>query len=442
MSGKGEREPAAFVRWMREASPYIRAHRGQTFVVYFGGDAVDGAAFPHLIQDLALLCGIGVKLVVVHGTRPQIEARLRRAGIATRLVGHLRVTDAVTLAEVKDATAAVRYAIEAQLAHATINRPLAGAALRITGGNFVVARPAGVIDGIDLQFTGEIRKIDAEAIALQLTHADLVLVSPLGYSPTGEIFSLNALDLATAIAGSLPASKLILLAEGAAVTDVSGALLRQLTPREARELVREQGPAQHVLASALRACQFGVARVHVIPAATDGGLLLELFTRDGIGTLISNTPFDQLRRATIDDVGGILELIEPLEDEGVLVKRSREKLEVEIDHFLVMARDVTTVACGALYPYPADDLGEVACIAVHPDYRRSGFGEALLTALEQKAAAAGLSTLFVLTTQATHWFQELGYTRSGLDQLPMQRQALYNYQRNSQVLMKRLPAAK
>jgi amino-acid N-acetyltransferase len=430
----------AFVRWMREASPYMRAHRGHTFVIYLAGEVMDGAGFAHLIQDLALLSGVGVKLVLVHGARPQIARRLETAGLKTALKGHLRVTDAVTLAHAKDAAAAVRFGIEAQFAHATRIRPLENTPLRIVSGNYVMARPAGIVDGVDLQFTGEIRRIDSSAIAQQLQLVDVVLISPLGYSPTGETFSLNAMDLATEVAIELKASKLLLLSTDQPIVDEQGGLIRQLTLREARDLQRETGGNQ-LLSNAVRACQFGVGRTHLLNA-TDGVLLLELFTRDGIGTLVSNSPFDQIRPATIEDVGGILDLIEPLEAEGVLVKRSREKLEREIDHFTVVVRDGATVACGALYPFPAEACGEIAGVAVEPRYRRHSFGKLLLAALEQQAAAAGLRSVFVLTTQATHWFQEHGYVRAALDTLPGERRALYNFQRNSQVLHKPLPCVR
>lgn len=428
-------DEAAFVRWMREASPYMRAHRGHTFVIHLAGEVVADPGFAHLIQDLTLLSGVGVKLVLVHGTRPQIARRLEAAGLATALKGHLRVTDAVTLNHAKDAAAAVRFGIEAQFAHATRVRPLGTSPLRIVSGNYVMARPAGIIDGVDLQFTGEIRRIDSSAIAAQLQLVDVILISPLGYSPTGETFSLNAMDLATEVAIELKASKLLLLTDQP-VVDRHGALIRQLTIREARELQREM-PGNQPLGNAVRACQFGVGRTHLLNAS-DGVLLLELFTRDGVGTLVSNTPFDQLRPATIEDVGGILDLIEPLEAAGVLVKRSREKLETEIDHFMVVVRDDATVACGALYPFAASGSAEIAGIAVDPRYRRHGFGKLLLATLEARAAAGGIDSVFVLTTQATHWFQEHGYVPGALEDLPGERRALYNFQRNSQVLYKTL----
>jgi amino-acid N-acetyltransferase len=438
MTRPGPQDYPAFVRWMREASPYLRAHRGQTFVVYLGGDLVAGSAFPQVVQDLALLSGIGVKLVVVHGARPQVEERLARAGIATTMAGDLRVTDSTALAEVKQAVATVRYAIEAQFAHATGQRMPGSSGVRILGGNFVVARPAGIVGGVDLQFTGELRKVDIVGLRAQLEQADLVLLSPLGHSPTGELFSLNALELATVVAGELAAGKLILFTPQPELRDGEGRPLRQLTPQEMKELPGVGGPPAPVIAAAQRACSLGVGRVHLVSSVDDGALLLELFTRDGVGTMFSNAPFDQLRRATIDDVGGVLDLIEPLEAAGVLVKRSREKLEMEIDHFVVMVRDGLTVACGAVYPYPADGMAEFACIAVHPDYRRAGFGASLVAALERRAREQGIGTVFVLTTQATHWFQEHGFAREGIERLPMGRQALYNFQRNSQVLIKSL----
>ncbi|MBI5616994.1 MAG: amino-acid N-acetyltransferase [Gammaproteobacteria bacterium] len=435
-----KQEAVSFVRGMREASPYIRAHRDHVFVVHLGGEALVDARFPHLVQDLTLLHGIGVKLVLVHGARPQIDARLATANIASTWCRHIRVTDAAALAEVKLAVAAARITVEAQFSHATVNRPFGGTPLRIVGGNFVVARPAGVVDGIDLQFTGEVRKVDASAIRRLIDQDDLVLVSPLAYSPTGEVFSLNALDLATSIAADLKAAKLIVLCDGPGVAGPDGAVLRELTAQEAAALTLPE-PLAQVMSCALEACNSGVGRVHLVPREVEGALLLELFTRDGVGTLVSSTPFDRLRPAGIEDVGGILDLIEPLEAEGILVKRSREKLEMEIDHFSVVERDDTVVACGALYPFAAAGMGEIACIAVHPEYRRNGFGDALLAALEQRAEDRGMSRVFALTTHTAHWFQEKGYSKVGLDDLPVERRELYNYRRNSIVLSKALGKA-
>ena len=435
---KSRTAPDSFVRFMREASPYLRAHRGQVFVVYLGGDAIAAPGFPALVQDLALLSGIGARLVVVHGARPQIETRLAAAKVPSALVGDLRVTNAAALALVRQAVAETRQAVEAQLAHAMAARPPGAEGLRVTSGNFVVARPVGVIDGVDLQFTGEVRKVDADALMAQLALSDVVLFSPLAHSPTGELFSLNALDLAVALATALAASKLVLFSHRPEMEDAQGNVVGQLAAPALRTAIDAGRNRLPVQLAALRASEEGVQRVHLVSSARDGALLQELFTRDGAGTLVSAAPFDQLRQATIEDVGGILALIEPLEASRVLVKRSREKLEREIGCFEVMVRDDTTVACGAVYPYPSERMAELACIAVHPEYQRSGFGGLLLAALEQRARAAGLESVFVLTTQTSHWFQEHGFEKRGIDDLPVARQALYNYQRRSVVLVKTL----
>ena len=427
----------SIVSTMREASPYIRAHRNETFVVYFAGKVVNEAGFDGLVQDLILLRGIGVKLIIVHGARQQIDARVNESPITQKFVGHLRVTDSSTLAHVKDAVSGVRIELEARFSQAALDAAGTSSALTVSGGNFVIARPAGVVSGVDLHFTGDIRRVDGAAIHRRLSDGEIVLVSPLGYSPTGEVFNLNALDLARSVACEVNASKLVLMMEPPGLVDFSGELIRELTAREARDVDVRDAVGARFLGTAIRACNFGIRRVHLVDQSVDGALLQELFTRDGIGTLVSNTPFDQIRSANIEDIGGILALIEPLEKEGFLVKRSREKMEMEIDHFSVLVREGVTVACGALHPF-ANGMAELACIAVHQDYRRDGFGNLLLGALERRARDAGVENVFVLTTHASDWFQENGYARAEIQELPIERQALYNVQRNSIVLLKQL----
>ena len=391
------------VRTMREASPYIRAHRGEVFVVYVAGDALNESGILGLMQDLILLRGLGVKLIVAHGARAQIDAKVAGSNIEQAFVGDLRVTDEQTLACVKAAVAAARLELEARLTQCALDALRRGSALTVAGGNFIIARPAGVVGGVDLHFTGEVRRVDRSAIERRLECDELVLVSPLGYSPTGEVFNLNSLDLACAVACELGASKLILMMDPPGIVDRDGTVMRQLTVGDAGEFGASDPVSARYLECALRACRFGVGRVHLVDRSLEGVLIDELYTRDGVGTLVSNTPFDQIRQATIEDVGGILALIGPLERDGSLVKRSREKLEIEIEHFSVLVRDGFVVACGALYPL-ATEFGEIACIAVHPDYRGDGFGNLVLDTLERRGAETGLQRLFVLTTKALHWF--------------------------------------
>lgn len=431
----------AVVAWLREVSPYFHKHRRKTFVVYFGGEAVADAAFAKQVRDLLLLAAVGVRLVVVFGARPQIELRLAARGISPRVVGELRVSDRQTMDEVREVVGAMRLDVESAFSFGSRGGPLAAAGSKVASGNFVLARPAGIIDGVDLAYTGLVRSVDRAAIEARLDHGEIVLLAPLGYSPTGELYNLEAKDLAATVASELNAAKLILLGEQDGLSDAAGRLCRQLTVRQARAL-RESGQPdalqRELLDCAIRACQLGVERVHVISRHIDGALLRELFTRDGIGTMLSSAPFDHLRQAKVEDVGGILELVQPLEEQGILVKRSREKLESEIDHFVVMIRESTVVACGALYPYPEQSTGEIACVAVHPEYRGGQFGDVLLEELERLARERGLRSLFVLSTQATQWFSERGFAPATLGDLPVTRRELYNYQRNSAVLVKAL----
>lgn len=428
------------VQWFRSAAPYIHAHRGRTFIIAFTGDAVQQPQFSHLIDDITLLSSLGIRLVLVHGARPQIEAALAQRGLSLRYVNGLRVTDEEVLPYVKKAVGAVRVEIEALLSMGLPNSPMAGAQIRVTSGNFITARPLGIREGIDYRYTGEIRKIDGEAIQQCLNNGTIVLLSPLGYSPTGEVFNLSAEEVATASAIALRADKLIFVSAALPAATDPLSLPRELTPAEAEQLLRATsklpGELADHLQSAIHACRARVQRVHIIDQRLDGALLMELFKRDGSGILVTAIAFEDTRRATIEDIGGILELIAPLEEKGFLVRRSRERLEMEIHHFMVMERDGTIIACAALCPFPKEKIGELACLVVHPDYRQSGRATALLAAMEKTAKQQGLNRLCVLTTQTAHWFQERGFYPVRLEILPENKRALYNYQRNSKVLIK------
>ncbi len=431
-----------FVDSFRHSAPYIHAHRGRTFVLVFGGEAVEDALFPGLIHDIALLHSLGIQLVLVHGARPQIERKLSAGGIEMEYARGLRITDDAALVYVKEAAGSVRVEIEALLSMGLANTPMSGARIGVSSGNFVTARPLGVRDGIDYCHTGEVRRVDAPAIRQHLTDRRIVLLSPLGYSPTGEVFNLSAEEVATATAIELQADKLVLLNEGEKLRDGRRRLMAQLTINEAQALLdgRRQlsETMRRQLHSAIQACRGSVRRVHLLDRQQDGALLLELFTRDGLGSLITADPFEGLRDATIDDVGGVLELIKPLEQQGVLVRRSRELLEMEIGHFLVIERDGTIIACAALYPGDKRTQAELACLAVHDDYRNEGRGDALLQAVEHRAARNGIKQLVVLTTHTAHWFRERGFLPGDVSHLPARKKALYNYQRNSKVFYKAL----
>jgi len=419
-----------FIQWFRHSSPYLHAHRGRTFVIVVSGEAVADKHFSALMHDIALLRGLGLRLLLVHGIRPQIEATIRAYGGECVYQAHLRVTDAFAMSCVKRAVGEVRADIEAKLSMTHLKH-------RVSSGNFITAQPIGIQQGVDYQFTGKVRKIDRQGISQQLDVGDIVLLSPVGYSPSGEAFNLCSNDLGCCVAKSLHADKLIFLHnEG----DYHALIPSALRPREVDELSQDKLSFHfmRLLANAADACRNEVQRVHLLDQNMDGVLLHELFTRDGVGIMVSADNYDETRTALSDDVSGIVSLLSPLEEKGVLVRRSREKLETEIEHFTVMERDGLIVACAALYIYPEDEVAEVACVAVHGDYRNQGRGDALLIVLEEAARKQSIKYLFVLTTQTAHWFQEKGFEQAELDQLPMQKQQLYNYQRHSKIFIRSL----
>ena len=435
-------DPVGFVEWFRRAAPYINAHRGRTFVVEIDGASTADPRFRDMVHDLALLRSLGIDLVVVHGARSRVERRLDAQGLTPGHAEGERITDMATLAAIKEAVGAAHVELAALLSMGVANSPMAGAKVRVAAGNFITARPIGIREGVDFEHTGEVRRVDVEAIRQRLADGAIVLAPPLGYSPTGEVFSLRAEAVAAAIATEMGAAKLVFLLDEPGVTDDRDALVRELDLEEADALTVQRAHRGDALArrmrQSIRACRNGVDRVHIIDRRIDGSLLLELFTRDGVGTMINADAYDSIRRATIDDIGGILELIRPLEESGSLVRRSREKLESEIAHFNVVERDGAVIACAAMYPFPENRLAELACLAVDDAYRRSQYGERLLTLAEREARSAGARQLFVLTTRAAHWFRERGFIEADRSILPDERQVLYNYQRLSRVLVRTL----
>lgn len=427
-----------YVKWFRNAAPYINAHRGKTLVLMFGGEAVQHPNFANIIHDIALMRSLGIKLVVVHGARPQIEERIKQRDLAKALHNNIRVTDADTLTAVKDATGSLRLHIEALLTMGVANSPMHGSEIRVSTGNFVIAKPMGVHDGVDFKYTGEVRRIDAKGIQTQLDFGSIVLLSPIGYSTTGEVFNLALEDVATETAIALNADKLITFTEQDGLIDLKGELIKSCSVRKVKTLVddKDEHVRQLLIRAIIKAGENGIDRCHCVNYQSDTALLQELFTPDGAGTLVAKDHKEQLSTATIDDVVGILELIQPLEEKGVLVKRSREMLEVEIDRFIVLKKEEMIIACAALYPYPEDKTGELACVVIHPNYRKGNRGERLIKAVKDKAVEAGLDSIFVLTTVSGMWFQEKGFIESNVDALPEGKKQLYNFQRNSKVLVK------
>ena len=434
--------PGNFVRWFRQVAPYVHDFGGRTFVIGFGGEMVaERARLASFIHDINLLAALEIRLVLVYGARPQIEAELKARGLKSKTAQGLRVTDEAALTVVKHAGGALRVELEAVLSQGLPNSPMARAGIRVVSGNYITARPIGVRKGVDFQFTGAVRKVDAAALSAQLDVADIVLVPFVGYSPTGEVFNLAWEDVAESVAVALKADKLLMYTDKLP-TNRKGEVVSELTADEALALAGKKtnltpGTAQ-ALEHVARAVDHGVLRGHLVTRRSPGSLLLELFTHAGVGTMVTDDTVEKLRPAKIEDVRGMLELIEPLEAEGTLVKRSRELLEAEIGNFFVIEHDNRIVGCAALYPYPDDKSAEFACLAVAPGVREAGYGERLLKACEERAKSLRLRRLFALTTHAAHWFVEQGFRAADVTALPEQRQALYNWRRGSKVFLKRI----
>ena len=430
-----------FVSWFRAVTPYINAFRGKTFVIAFGGKAVASEFAKTLAYDVNLLVSLGIRLVLVHGARPQIEEELREKNLESVYHGGYRVTDAKALDCVLDAVGSVYLEIEAMLSQGLPNTPMANSRIRVIGGNFITGQPIGVLDGIDMQYAGKVRKVDAEGINAQLGLGNIVLLNCEGPSPTGEIFNLQMEEAAEAVAIAIRADKLVYLTDSRGVTSADGELLDAMTADEVADMLKTADwlstDIRRYLPCAVRATRGGVGRVHLIGFGQDGALLRELFTHDGVGTVVTRESLENIREAKPDDIGALIALIEPMEQEGILVHRPRELLEREIEQFSIMLHDNIIVGCAALYPH-SDEEAELACLAVSPEHREWGYGEQLMKRIEKRAKKMGIKRLCVLTTRTEHWFVERGFRLGTVDDLPAKKRDMYNYQRRSKVLFKTL----
>ena len=440
--------PHTFVPWFRAVAPYIHAYRGKTFVIGFPGEGIAAGKLNNLVQDLAILHAIGIKLVLVHGFRPQVDEQLRAKGHTSRFSHGIRVTDAVALDSAQEAAGQLRFEIEAAFSQGLPNTPMANATVRVVSGNFLTARPVGIVDGIDFMHSGIVRRVDGATIRRSIDIGALVLLSPFGFSPTGEAFNLTMEDVATKTAIALKADKLLFLTELPGIRerpdDPDSDIDTELALADAKRLLASlpaptrPTDAAFYLRHCVAACEGGVERSHILPFAVDGAILREVFTHDGIGTMVVDEKLESLREATPDDVGGILQLIEPFERDGTLVRRERHEIERDVANYTVIEHDGIIFGCAALYPYPEAKTGEMAALTVAPDSQSQGDGERMLKRIEQRARAIGLDSIFVLTTRTMHWFIKRGFHPVDAEWLPEARKRKYNWDRRSQVLVKKL----
>jgi len=440
--------PHTFVPWFRSVAPYIHAYRGKTFVVAMAGELIAAGKLSQFVQDLAILHAMGIKLVLVHGFRPQVTEQLRAKGHESKFSHGLRITDPIALDGAQEAAGQLRFEIEAAFSQGLPNTPMANATVRVVSGNFLTARPVGIVDGIDFQSSGWVRRVDAAAIRRAIDTGAIVLLSPFGFSPTGEAFNLAMEDVATSTAIALQADKLLFVTEVPGIhedrNDPTSPIDTELALAEAERLLANLPSPQQptdtafYLQHCVKACRGGVERSHILPFAIDGSLLREVYTHDGIGTMVVDEKLESLREATSDDIGGILQLIEPFERDGTLVKRDRTEIERDIGHYTVIEHDGVIFGCAALYPYPEAHTGEMAALTVSGNVQGQGDGERILKRVEQRARAMGLSSVFVLTTRTMHWFIKRGFEQVDPEWLPEARKRKYNWDRRSAVLVKKL----
>ncbi|RMX06557.1 amino-acid N-acetyltransferase [Corticibacter populi] len=440
-----------FVPWFRSVAPYIHKFRHQTFVVGVCGEAIAAGKLQNLVQDLALVHSMGVKIVLVHGFRPQVNEQLLAKGHEPQYYKGNRITDPVALDSAQEAAGQLRYEIEASFSQGLPNTPMAGSKIRVVSGNFITARPMGILDGVDFQHTGKVRKVDVEGIRHALEMDSIVLLSPFGYSPTGEAFNLAMEEVASSIAIALKADKLLYVCEVPGIrrqpqapASEDNPIITEMTLADAKAIFASSPEAEEptdtgfYLKYCIKACEGGVERSHIIPFAVDGSLLLEIYVHDGIGTMVVDERLEEVRQAGADDVGGILQLIEPFERDGTLVKRSRTEIERDIAKYTIIEHDGVIFGCAALYPYLEKSTGEMAAVTVSPHSQGQGDGEKLLKRIEQRARAMGLTSIFVLTTRTMHWFIKRGFEQVDPEWLPKARKEKYNWDRKSRVLVKHL----
>ena len=430
------------VSWFRQAVPYINIHKDKTFIISLSSEATLHKNIETIIHDIALLNSLGARIIIIHGISSHLQKKIETNNLDNIFVNEIRISDKKIIKAAIECASIVRSELETQLSTSLKNTALYKNKIKIASANVITAKPLGVINGVDMLFTGTVRKIETESITRLLDLGNIVLLSPLGLSPSGETFNIPHEEVSSQIAISLKANKLIYFTDQNGLFTKDNKLIREASIETAQEIIinySKQSFKKFVKAS-INAVNAGVPRVHLMSYEHDGALLQELYTIDGIGTLILKNDFERIREANKNDISSISEMISPLENEGILVKRNHENLLNELSFFSVVERENIITAVGALYIYQDKNckIGEIACLTTHQNYRNKNQGKKLLSYLEKKAKSSSLNLIFILTTQTADWFIDQVYNQGNIDDLPLEKKSLYNYQRNSKIFIKKL----
>jgi len=458
-----------FVDIFRGSAAYIASHRDSTMVFHIPAELLEWEGFGGLVDDLALAWLLGIKLVIVVGCRSLVDRQLEALGIAAKVSDGRRVTDRDTLEVVKMQAGYARFEVERMLAralsHGCSRNDASGCVFEkanVVSGNFYTAQPVGVLDGTDFEYSGILRRVDTDKVHQAHSNSDVVLLTNLGVSPSGEHFNMISESLAADVAGSIQASKIFYFtSEDIVLRDSTDRAVPSLQLSEAREMLRHRQYAleQHRFRSghgqdlapieretvekigwSVAALEKGVPRAHLV-CPRDGSLLQELYTRDGAGLLIGRDLYEDFRPADAADVPEIYGLMRPLCDAGVLGRRTRGMIERDIGSYHVYTRDEEILTVGQLH-FMEGDSAEICCIAQSQECTDPRKRNAMLGYLERLCVNNGADTIFVLSTQTMQWFREKGFYPAGIDALPPSRRRVYDYSRNSKIYVKGIDGPK
>ncbi|HEX3798601.1 MAG TPA: amino-acid N-acetyltransferase [Verrucomicrobiae bacterium] len=418
---------------LRGILQYIPRFREKTFILSIDGAIITDENFGNILLDIAVLRSLNIRVVLTHGAAAQVKALAEEQNVKASDLDGSGITDAETLKLAL--TAANRLTHE-------ILEGLSANDLRAASSNAIIAHPLGIIQGVDHLFTGKVERVDVELLQTLLSQGIVPVIPPLGFDGDGKTYRVNSDSVAVAVADALKATKLIFITAQDGLL-LQGQLIRQMIVADLNALLAKQSFAPDMMSKARHAaaaCNAGVQRVHVINGRVDEGLLAEVFSNEGIGTLIYANEYQQVRPAKKKDIRSIQVLTKNSVDNEELVKRTRTILEKQLNDFYIFEIDKNPVACVALHVYPDVNKGELACLYVSPSHENEGIGQKLIQFVETKARESGLSELLALSTQAFTYFQsKAGFVEGTPDDLPPMRREKYDQSgRNSKVLVKKL----